>query len=421
MSKLAELRRQQRGLLAQAKAIVDLAGREGRDFTGDERQQIDALLEAAENLKPEIARLENDPVEKQRAKAADDAAIRKALNDLVGDGSGEWFNAGGLGGPAGWRRRSEWGKAFMQALPYQPASGRKDLMPPTGSVTVGSPLTTIGTLGDLGRAETLLQFIPREQIGEDNVSYLAETERTHEAAPVAAGEAKPVSTYKLERKDDRVRVIAHLTEPINRFWLADAPLLKSYIDGVLREGLMLELEYQIIQGDGTGENFLGILNWPGILAEPFAVDAITTCRRAITALELYSITPSGFVLHPADWETIELAYDEGVYQMTSSEAQPPVDRARRRLWGLPVALSTNCPEGVGILADWANAVHLWECGAVRIDWSESVTIPSTEYDADKEFYSAFETNQVVFRAELRAILGVPRANGIVEIDLLAGS
>ena len=61
---------QYRKLLTDARAIADLAAKEERDFTAEERQQIENLLKAAADLKKEL----------EKAKA--DAELVKQIMDL---------------------------------------------------------------------------------------------------------------------------------------------------------------------------------------------------------------------------------------------------------------------------------------------------------------------------------------------------
>jgi HK97 family phage major capsid protein len=52
--------------------------------------------------------------------------------------------------------------------------------------------------------------------------------------------------------------------PATRRIVAEANQLRQSLDSVLRNDLGLEVEDQIIGGNGTGENFLGISNEPNI-------------------------------------------------------------------------------------------------------------------------------------------------------------
>lgn len=378
---------QKRAVLLKAKALLDAAEKENRDLTVAERNEVDGYMREAKNFGEAAARWAKYP----------------DLKDL---------NVGGAGGFSGAKGRSgdgSWSKAVREHM------GAKAIMAPSGSVEAPSPTGMLAPLGD--KVETLLQLIPQEPLTDsDGFSYLQETVRTQNAAVVAAAALKPTSVYTLERKEDRARVIAHLSEPIPRQWLSDAQGLRRYLDTVLREGLLLALESEIIDGDGTGEHFTGMLATSGINVQAWDTDILTTARKAQTTLELLSIAPGAYVFNPTDWETIELSVDlQGKYQMTvapDARQSLPVDRARRRLWGLPVALSTGLTAGVGLLVDFAGSTALFEREKVAIDWSEATVVDGT---------SAFEKNLVVFRAEGRWGFAVTRPAGIVELDLGAGS
>jgi HK97 family phage major capsid protein len=232
---------------------------------------------------------------------------------------------------------------------------------------------------------------------------------------VAAEAAKPESVYTVEKIEATVQTIAHLSQPVPRSYLADAPLLARYLDTVLREGLQLALEEQVIAGDGTAPDLEGILETSGILTQAYSTDVLTTCRKALTALELYSIIPDGWVFHPSDWETLELLTSANHYLMGQGQGQAlPVDRARRRLWGVPVALSLGMTEGQAILADFAGSTQLWEREQTRVDWSENV------YDSVSGT-TDFERNLIRYRCEGRWGFAVTRPHGVCVVDLVSGS
>lgn len=407
MGKLYELKQQLKSVTAQASAIAELAKSEDREFSSAEQREVDAHLEAAKGLRREIERLSEDPHQVAGLKRDHNLVSLEEVAKLDRMFAGE-NNSNG----------AKWSDSFMKALPYQPASGRKDLLPTSGSVTVGTMSDQIGELAD--RAETIIQFMQVEPHSGDAFAYLRETYRQHGAKPVETGGLKPTSVYELERVDDRIRTIAHLSEPISRNWLSDAPMLKRYLNGVLREGLQLELEQQILQGDGTGENMTGMLTTAGVQVIVFSADVIETARRAITALEVLPVAPTGWAIHPEDWETMELTTASGgEYLLKDGSTTLPIDRAKRQLWGLPVALTLGLDEGTAVLADWETAVTLFEREGTRIDWSEAFNVPAGAYDAKDT--SGFERNLVKFRAEGRWGLAVNRPAAICEVRLEAGS
>lgn len=92
--------------------------------------------------------------------------------------------------------------------------------------------------------------------------------------------------------------------------------------------------------------------------------------------------------------------------MAQAGQATPVDRAARRLWGAPVALSTAIAAGTGIVADFEAATRLWVNEEAQVKWSENV--------ADD-----FVRNYVRLRVEGRFGFGVLRPLAVVEVDLTA--
>ena len=63
---------------------------------------------------------------------------------------------------------------------------------------------------------------------------------------------------------------------------------------------------------------------------------LTVLRKSITKLETAGYTPGSLVVHPTDWEGVELALS------SVSEVEHmslPYDAASRRLFGVPVVVS----------------------------------------------------------------------------------
>jgi HK97 family phage major capsid protein len=378
--------------LKAARELAATASEQERDFTDVERSEVARHLKAATDVKAQI-------------KDAEPNSHRLTLDEVLKWSEGMTQKAG----PAG-----VWSKAFDRVLSYYRAPlGSKALISPSGSVAVPSFTSTVPGVGPGAALLELAQLIPTEGLTDtDGFSYLLETVRSHAADVVAAGAKKPTSIYTVERVDDRCRVIAHLSEPIPRAYLDDIRLLRQYLDGALREGVKLAIEDQLINGTGAGENMTGLLGTELIWTQAWDSDLLTTTRKAITTLELASIAPDGWCFYPSDWEAFELLQD--LAGRFYNPAQVPVDRAQRRLWGLPVALSTQMPQGVAVLADFRGSTKMWEREAVRIDWSENT------YDNYTQM-SDFEANLIRFRAECRIGFAVLRPAGVVMVDVAEGS
>jgi len=422
VSTLERLRQQMLASLDKARAICDAANGDSRDFSARERKEVAAHLAEARGFKAQFRHLENeglsDADRKARQKAGDDALTKEILALGAGDDMGPataW--AGGRPYQGGGAAVSgAWSKAFLGHRARQDPFGSKQLVTPSGAIGVPQLSAVLPAVGE--RLESILQVLPTETTSNASIEFLRETTRVHEAAPVAEGATKPTSTYELEELVRKVEVIAHLTPSSPRHWFKDAPGLQRYLDTVLRLGVQLALEDQVINGTGTSPQLEGMLSVAGHLVQGWdGVDILSTSRRAITLLELLSIPTDGlcYVLHPNDWEAAELleASDSGAYKMNVGDGRAPVNRQARRLWGVQVALSVATPEGTGLLFD-RRSVQLYEREAIELSWSENV------YDSVSGT-TDFERNLLKWRCEGRWCLVIYKPDAIVEIDLGLGS
>jgi HK97 family phage major capsid protein len=91
--------------------------------------------------------------------------------------------------------------------------------------------------------------------------------------------------------------------------LADVAQIRTMIDSFLRYGLDEELEDELLNGNGTGEHFLGLNNTPGIQTQTAAgaQDALDITRIARTKVRIGGrATPTAYVMNPMDWQEVEL-------------------------------------------------------------------------------------------------------------------
>lgn len=381
--------------LSAVKAILDRASGQGRNLT-------DAEYKAAEEHKTKAMRLAGQAQQAKVDQGVVDAA--KSLADDLGLGVGAVdYEDGGTGtsGVPYAKNRPAWGKALVAA--HTDDFGRFKALTPAGQVIVSVPLNT-EPVRDAEPVMALTQLIPARDAPGGRFSFLRQTRRDNFAAPVAEGAVKPTSAFELTRVDDRVRTIAHLSEPIPRQQIADAPLLQQFVDAELRLGLELALDAQILAGDGTAENLTGILNTSGISLQPWNTDVLATTRGAVTTIETLNLQPTGWVFSPADWERVEMA--AGAAFPGASNQTAPVDAMSRRLWGVPVVVSTAMPAGTALLGDFAGSAALHLTEQARLDWSENVT-------------DDFARNLIRFRCEGRFGLQVSRPSAFVQVALTA--
>lgn len=235
---------------------------------------------------------------------------------------------------------------------------------------------------------------------------------TNNAATVAerdgsAFAAKPQSSMVFEGHQAPVRTIAHW-EAAHRNVLADEPQLRSIIDNELMYGLRLQEDAQILSGDGTGENLTGVLETTGIQSYDWSSGATTpvadtkadAIRRAATLSFLAYYEPSGVVLHPNDWEDIELTKDaNGQYLVAVSVAMG----GEPKVWRLPVVETPAIPEGTALVGAFGTGAQLYD--------REQASIRISEQHSD-----FFVRNAIVVLAEQRLALAVKRPESFVKVN-----
>lgn len=276
-----------------------------------------------------------------------------------------------------------------------------------GAMVVNERLSIVD-MGLSRRPLTVLDLIGRGTTGSDTIEYVRQGAHTNAAAPVAEATAtgdgtgaKPESAMILAIVTEVVKTIAHWI-PVTRRALSDAGQIRSMIDEWLRYGLMEELEDQILNGSGVGENMTGIYNTTGTTTQAWDSNILTTTRKARTqVMTVGRATPTGYLFHPTDWQTIDLLQDnEARYYFGGPSAI-----GAPRLWGLPVVESEANTVGFGLCADWRMAM-LWDREQTQILVS----------DSHSDF---FIRNMIAILAELRAALAVYRPAAFVEMDLTA--
>lgn len=427
MGKLQEILRDIRDKDAELSGIFDKVG--DADLSGDERGRVKSLSQELETLSEQAAELkaENEfraKHQQRQAQSREQAAdtvegliqqggdmLRQAKAKTVGERfladdalsvylKGLMPTSGNL--PKGMRVHS----------PAVEFGGFKDLI--TGlSSTSGGALVRTDYQSDIDAGTARRPLVIRDLIstrttGSDTISYVRRTTSTNNAAPVAEATAtsgssgvKPESAFALLEVVETVKTIAHWI-PATRRALSDASQIRGMINDELIYGLDEELEDQILNGVGTGENFTGVATVGGTGTQAWSTSMIETLRKARTKVMTEGrARPTAYVLNPIDWETLDLTKDnEARYYFGG-----PMVMGTPRLWGLPVVECEAQPVGFGWVAAWNLAV-LWD--------RERATILMSDSHSD-----FFIRNLIAILAELRAAFGILRPAAFIEADLTA--
>lgn len=209
---------------------------------------------------------------------------------------------------------------------------------------------------------------------------------------------KPQSALTFALGQAPVRTIAHY-EVAHRNVLADEPQLQSLINTELLYGLRLHEDYQILSGAGTSEDLVGILN-SGISTQAKGSDtAPDAIRKAMTKVVLAYFEPTGVVLHPTDWETIEILKDTTGQYITAGSVSVG---AVKTLWTMPVVATPAIAQGTALVGAFGLGAQLYdrEIGSVRI----------AEQHSD-----FFVRNAITILAEERLALAVKRPESFCKV------
>lgn len=267
----------------------------------------------------------------------------------------------------------------------------------SGQVTTDVPMLP-GVVATGRPAVSILDVIPTQRRTAPTYRFIRQASRALAAAAVAEGDEKPVSALGTQTIDNTVSVIAHLSEPIDKFVLADTGALVKFVTDEMLFGLDVAVQAQALTGNGTGANQTGILNTSGIQTQAFATNILTSVRKAITAQEALGYAPSVLVIRPDDWETLELL---ATTDAALSYRGVPLDQGERKIWGLRAVLSTALPAKTAVVLD-PNAVSIDTVGGIDIEWST-------------ESGELFARNQVQLRVEGRFGVSVYQPAAVVRV------
>lgn len=192
----------------------------------------------------------------------------------------------------------------------------------------------------------LVEFVREDETARVNAAAaVPEAKATSGATYTAA--AKPESAVKFVRVATPVRTIATWI-PVTNKALADVPQIESLINTYLVRYLNEVVATQVVNGDGTGENLLGII--PQAVAGPASTDFASL--RAVQALAELNGVPNAWAMNPTDVSKIDTAKD-GQQRFYGNG---PFSTGPRTLWGLPVVTSRNVAAGTALVGDFNQCI-----------------------------------------------------------------
>lgn len=235
------------------------------------------------------------------------------------------------------------------------------------TITTGYALT--GALANLMRAfETepgvskapqrspfILDLISVGQTASHTIMWNELVEREGGPAQTAEGGTFSLMSTKYEKKSassKKTTVYVKITEEM----MEDVDFIQSEVQTEIMEQLPLSLDVQLLSGDGTGENHLGILAQATAFAKPTGFTALAApneydvLRAAILQIQRQYFFPSAIILNPSDCANMELTKDaDGRYLPV------PFMTADGKIKGVPVVENMGVAEGSFLLGDFKRA------------------------------------------------------------------
>lgn len=270
-----------------------------------------------------------------------------------------------------------WGQEFTEAKGTEVKSlsevnqGRVSL---NVKATLTTGATSGGSLDVPTRDQTVL--LPKQRltvrdlltvlsISTGAVEYATQTRAPTAAGMVPEGGAKPESAIDWELRTTASKVIAHWVKA-SRQILEDLPQLRDLIDTEMRYGLAIKEEQQLLSGDGTGANLMGMIPSATAYSDPLDLtqpNEIDTVGTAILQTAMADFPANGIIMHPADWWRMRLLKDnEGKYILGDPQAvvQPS-------LFGLPVVVTKAMAVDRFLVGDFTAAGTLYDRWQPRVE------------------------------------------------------
>lgn len=211
---------------------------------------------------------------------------------------------------------------------------------------------------------------------------------------------------KFEQNIDILQQMEINTRSISAFKTVTDETLEDFGSGLqgmliksLLHAVLMDIDTQIIAGDGVAPNVLGIRNWTGILSQTKSSDT-TMVAVAKAAEKVYTAgySPDLLLLHPADWRA-------AVTPVTTTVGDPlsTVDpfMVANKIFGLNVCISPASPSGLPTVLD-SSLVYFLERSPLNLMMSKT--------NEDN-----FIMNVCTLRAEQRAAVAVTDTGAVCKV------
>ena len=286
--------------------------------------------------------------------------------------------------------------------------------------TTGYPPESLRAPGILETAlrnpDSVIGLFDQIQTNQNAYVYLEETTFTNNAGAVA--ESTDISSANegalaFTERTESIRKMATFL-PVTDELLADVAGIQGYVNSRLSTMMKLNLDNQLINGDGSAPNLTGVLNKSGINTFDYSSFNGSLARlgqiyQAITEIRKDAfVEADSVVMHPSDWYQIVTS----VTDVTTSGSRNPLfvvaggfgADAAPKIWGLNVVPSTVIAEGTALVGKFGGG------DAAQVVMREGVDLAVSDSHSD-----FFAKNQLAIRLTMRLGFAIYRPTAFCSI------
>ena len=287
--------------------------------------------------------------------------------------------------------------------------------------TTGYPPESLRAPGILETAlrnpDSVIGLFDQIQTSQNAYVYLEETTFTNNAGSIAESgdiSSSLESALAFTERTESIRKMATFL-PVTDELLADVAGIQGYVNSRLSTMMKLNLDNQLINGDGSAPNLTGVLNKSGIntfnYALPYAgeLGKLGQIYQAITEIRKDAfVEPDAIVMHPSDWYDIVTS----VTEVDTSGSKNPLfvvaggfgADAAPRIWGLRVVPSTVIAAGTMLVGKFGGG------DAAQVILREGVDLAVSDSHSD-----FFAKNQLAIRLTMRLGFAIYRPTAFCTI------
>ena len=287
--------------------------------------------------------------------------------------------------------------------------------------TTGYPPESLRAPGILETAlrnpDSVIGLFDQIQTSQNAYVYLEETTFTNNAGSIAESgdiSSSLESALAFTERTESIRKMATFL-PVTDELLADVAGIQGYVNSRLSTMMKLNMDNQLINGNGTAPNLTGVLQKSGIntfdYALPYAgeLGKLGQIYQAITEIRKDAfVEPDAIVMHPSDWYQIVTS----VTDVDTSGSKNPLfvvaggfgADAAPRIWGLRVVPSTVIAEGTMLVGKFGGG------DAAQVIMREGVDLAVSDSHSD-----FFAKNQLAIRLTMRLGFAIYRPTAFCTI------